>query len=632
MSVRFQPDNLEVQPEEGETLLRVAWRGDVPIRQTCGSQGTCGRCRVRLVEGELRALRDGAIWTDEDGTWALACQTVPVGAVVVEVPSRSRQSGPGEGGVLLESEEEDLTVTDPLLERREVELPPPTLDDPTDDWLRLGLALSREGVSDPLTASPAVLAKLPGTLREGGFRTTVELGWSKGRVVVGDVFVPGSEPIPFGVAIDLGTTTVAVALVDMRTGYTLARAGDVNGQYQYAEDVIARIVFTEETPDGSGILRKAALETINRLIQAVTLKNGLEPRDVRAAVVSGNTTMVHLLLGVSAAHLRREPYIPAFTRLPDLSASEVGLRIHPSARVHFLPAVASYLGGDVVGGVLASRMHETEGISLLLDFGTNGEMVLGGREWLIGCATSAGPAFEGSGIKHGMRAVPGAIESVRIHPGAERIEVRTVGNAAAAGICGSGLIDVLGEMVRTGVVDRSGQFSPELGSGRLKPAPEGGLEFTLVPAEESARGEEITLAQADIENLIRAKGAIFAGMRALLEYMGLTTGDIDHVLIAGGFGRSLELEKAIAIGLLPDIPRERFRYIGNSSLQGAKRVLLSRAAREEIDNLAAAITYLDLSLVPSYMDEFVSALFLPHTDLGLFPSLEREEALGGEAV
>ncbi|WP_334110050.1 ASKHA domain-containing protein, partial [Thermodesulfitimonas autotrophica] len=416
---------------------------------------------------------------------------------------------------------------------------------------------------------------------------------------------------------------VAAELVDLSTGSVVATAGTYNRQAAFGDDVISRIIYATETAGGQAALREAVTETVNGLVGELLRLRGLNPEDVRAVVCAGNTTMVHLFLGIDPTYIRLEPYIPAVNMPPPVRAAELGLAAHPEAWVYCLPGVASYVGGDITAGIKVSGIAAAEPLSLFLDIGTNGEMVLGNQEWLMACACSAGPAFEGSGITCGMRAVSGAIETVRVLPGGFEVIYRTVGGEKPLGICGSGLIDLLASLHQAGVIDRSGRFVPGQESPRVREGSEG-LEFVLAWENETGTGREIFVTQADIQNLMRAKAAVFAGIRTLLANVGLPLEAVEKVFIAGGFGRFLNIRDAIAIGMLPDLPLERYTYIGNSSLRGARLALLSQAVWEEMKAIARRVTYVELSVGNRFMEEFMSALFLPHTDLSLFPSLGKE--------
>jgi uncharacterized 2Fe-2S/4Fe-4S cluster protein (DUF4445 family) len=342
--------------------------------------------------------------------------------------------------------------------------------------------------------------------------------------------------------------------------------------------------------------------------------------------VAGNTTMTHLFLGIDPAYLRLEPYVGAAGHFPPIPAATLGLHVHPEALVDCMPSVGAYVGGDITAGLIRTGMHEDERVTLFIDIGTNGEMVLGNNEWLISCACSAGPGFEGAGASSGMRAVPGAIEDVWIDPHSLDPTITTVGGQVPRGICGSGMISLMGEMLITGIINKGGRLNANVPSKRVRQG-HNGLEYVVVWAQETATGErDIVLDESDIANLLRAKAAIYAGAAVLCESVGLAITDVDRVLIGGSFGKHIDIEKAIQIGLLPDMPWERFSYLGNTSLQGAYLGLTCRQHRAEIDDAASKMTYLELSADNRFMDAFTSASFLPHTDESLFPSVVRSLA------
>jgi uncharacterized 2Fe-2S/4Fe-4S cluster protein (DUF4445 family) len=370
-----------------------------------------------------------------------------------------------------------------------------------------------------------------------------------------------------------------------------------------------------EKPDGLATLRQAAVNTINELIAGLCVQARLESHLIQAAVIAGNTVMQHLLLGLDPSSIRREPYVPAATAFPVLDAATAGIRINEGAPLYLFPAASGYVGGDVTAGLLATRIAEEEPLSILIDIGTNGETALGNRDFLLACSGSAGSAFEGCGLEWGMAAQPGAIDRLRFEDG--RLVYHTVGDEPPRGFCGSGLIEALGAFLQSGLINRSGKVNLDLPGARSR---EGHPEIVLVPADETAVGRDITLRQGDIENLIRDKAALYTGSRILLANAGLTFDDIARIFIAGNFGQSLEVEQAVRIGLLPDIPRERIQFIGNSSLAGARAALLSGVAWQRAQEIASSITCLELTVEPRYFDEYTAALFLPHTDLSLFPS------------
>ncbi|MBE3574944.1 MAG: DUF4445 domain-containing protein [Firmicutes bacterium] len=628
VQVKILPEERVVQVPACSTVRQAALAAGIELKSSCGGDGTCGRCRFRLRSGEVQEGHTGKLTAAErEQGWRLACQARVLWDVVVEIPATSRLTRHQilvgrrweKAGDLQEREEEAVADLEPLYQEEELQLPPPNAADPSADATRLLDALQRRRPQAEFVLPPALLRQIPAALRSADWRVRVglvEVGpdrWEVARVLPAAAAAPN-----LGLAVDIGTTTVVVQLVDLLDGRTLASQGTYNLQAHFGDDVISRIVHSEEDPDGLQHLQRAVVQTLNGLIDAVLQESGAERQDIQAVAYAGNTTMTHLFLGVPAAYLRRDPYVPAFAVPPLARAGELGLKLAPQVPLWGHPAVGSYVGGDIVAGVLATGVHKTPALTLFVDIGTNGEIVVGNQEWLMACACSAGPAFEGGGIKHGMRAMTGAIERIRVQPERDEVAYQTVGGQAPQGICGSGLIDALATLRESGIIDRSGNLVAG-GSRRLRPSPDAGMEYVLAWAHESGTGQDITLTQADVKNLLRAKGAIYAGIRTLLAMVELPPEALEQALIAGGFGNYLNIHDAMAIGLLPDLPPERYQYVGNSSLAGARLALLSRQARQEALEIARRITYVDLSSAPSYMEEFVSALFLPHTDFSQFP-------------
>ena len=621
-TVRFLPEDREVTVREGETLLQAAAEAGIPLKASCGGNGTCGRCRMIVKTGEVKQLQTGKLTPEQLAAgYVLACQSIPLSPLVVEVPAESRLS---EHRVLLAEERgarSDLPpVLEPLFQKIRLAVPPATLEDSRDDAGRTLTALKQATGIENARFSLEALNALPGALRRGNWQVTLSLADVRGYFAITAVEPGFAADSYYGLAVDIGTTTVVAQLVDLTDGRTVDVRGTYNKQAVYGDDVISRIVYAVENQDGRREMQKAVVDTINELIDPMCQKNGIPAENIRAVVCAGNTTMTHLFLGIDPEHIRLEPYTPAVNSPPPVAAGMLGLHVNHDALVHCLPGVASYVGGDIISGARLIEIDRTDRLTLFIDVGTNGEMVLGNREWLLACACSAGPAFEGGGITHGMRAMAGAIEHVEIDPKTGEVSYHTVGDAKPLGICGSGLIDLLSALREAGIIDRTGQFMSRPDLPRWREGDDG-PEYLLVPAAESGNGKEITISEADIKNLIRAKGAIFAGIRTMLRKVDLPIEAIERILIAGGFGRYIGIQDAISIGLFPDVPLEKYRYIGNSSVKGAKLALLSRRVRDEMEALAARVTYLELSVGNEFMDEFVSALFLPHTDINLFPSL-----------
>lgn len=620
-TVTFMPDNIAVQVDKETNVLEAAQKAGIPIKSTCGGAGTCGRCLIKVKEGQIH-FKGGHLSAEarEEG-YFLACQTIIEGDVIVEVPPISLL---GKHQVLLQDKGRlqdglaDLPASyslDPHCEIATLHLKEPTLEENNSDLNRLLMTLRKEkGVEG--RASLKFLQDLPEILRRAEWHVDVTLARADGRLLK---VSPAGTGRCFGLAVDLGTTTVVVSLLDLLNGRRIGRNGNYNRQAIYGDDVISRVIHATGQPGGLEELRQAALTTISEITSSLLNKYGIAPAEVTVAAVAGNTIMSHLLLGVNPKYIRLQPYIPAANEWPDLTAGEIGLPINPLAPVYVFPSVASYVGGDIVAGVLFTRLAMEENLTLFIDIGTNGEMVLGNKDWLISCACSAGPAFEGSGITCGMRAMEGAIEGVNIDPQTFEVELDIIGDVRPAGLCGSGLIDCLAKLRRTGLIDRTGNFQ-EAVTPRLRSTDEG-YEFVLAWGAESSHGKDIVITSADIKNLIRSKGAVFAGIQSLLKTVSLELEAIDKIIIAGGFGNYLSIPNAVEIGLLPDLPAEKYVFAGNTSLKGAELVLLSRQAWTDALELARKMTYLELSVGNLFMEEFVSALFLPHTQLELFPSV-----------
>lgn len=626
--VTFLPDGVTVEVEKGTTLFRAAAQAGIELKTTCGGDGTCGQCAVLIREGEALIGEGNLSRRHRQLGYRLACRTRITGDLVVEIPKESRLA---EHQIVLEKiqkreilAEKEIDVFhrypfQPLVRQVPVVVEEPSLTENTSDLSRLMVKLRRETGAEHLSIGLEALKELPETMRKKGFRVTAMVADLPGRTEVTAVR-PGHREVPaYGLAVDIGTTTVVVHLVDLETGNTIDRRGTHNRQARYGDDVINRIIHAVEAENGRRELQQAVIRTINELVDQVLARNELTPDQIQVAVVAGNTTMTHLFLGIDPRYIRLEPYIPAASSFPPVRAAELGLHIYPGALVFSFPAVASYVGGDIVAGVLATDISNSEALCLFIDIGTNGEIVLGNREWMVACACSAGPCFEGGGITFGMRAMPGAIERVEIHPNTYHVSVKTIGGGKPLGICGSGLVDALAKLREAGVIDRAGKFQP-VETPRRRDGPDG-PEFVLVWGEESEEGKDIVITEADIKNLLRAKGAIYAGIRSLLQMVALPVEAIEKVYIAGGFGNYLNVRDAIEIGMLPDIPHEKYEFVGNTSVKGARLALLSRAAWREAGVLAGKMTYLELSAGNYFMDEFVSAMFLPHTDLTLFPSV-----------
>lgn len=611
----------------GTLLTEAAHQVGAEIQQPCGGQGRCGRCAVLVNYGTVRrrsTLRLSA--EDVAAGFALACQTVVEGDVSITVPPQ-------------EKIERRLTTD---LTAAEVTLPPdydpdvaqrmrrvcltllaPTMDDQRDDWSRLQTALRQQTQLQNVTASLSQLQKMGGILREGDWQVTAIIencpDCATRLIDLKPGHIPVNAPL-WGVAIDIGTTTVTLWLVDLMTGQVRAQVAEYNGQIARGEDVISRIVYAGKN-NGGAVLRQLVLDTINGLLETACKRVLAHPSEVMKATIAGNSTMIHLLLGIPADSIRLTPFVTAANHIPPLTGHEVGLNIHPAATVDCLPGVASYVGADITAGVLSSGLDDTEALTLFMDIGTNGELVLGNNEWLVACACSAGPAFEGSGVLHGMRATEGAIEEVWINSASFEPTYRVIGGNKPRGLCGSGLISLLAEMFLTGAVDKGGHINTHLPNSRVRQG-EHGTEYVVAWASESKTGHDIVITNVDIDNLLRAKAAIYAGVSILAESVGVPLETVEQVLIGGSFGKYINVEKAVEIGLLPDMSWGQFHFLGNTSVRGAYLALLDHQARVRLSEIAARMTYIELSADNSFYEAFMSALFLPHTDLSRFPTVQ----------
>lgn len=622
----------------GTLLSEAAQLAGVEIAQPCGGQGRCGRCAIRVTAGDVRrrsSLRLSA--EDVDRGYALACQSVVEADVSVTVPPQEqveRRLTSDLSAVEVSVPADYDAHRDQTVRRIQLDLSPPSMDDQTDDWNRLQTALRQQANIESLNASLSTLRQIGSRLRQSDWRMTaiVDLGSGDGAIPylidLLPAHVPTEAPL-WGAAVDIGTTTVTVWLVDLISGQVKAQAAEYNRQIARGEDVISRIIYASKNDGGEG-LRALVLESINLLLERVCRRAQIAPEAVVKTTIAGNSTMMHLLLGIPAESIRLSPFVTAVNQPPPLRAQEVGLAIHPQATVDCLPGVASYVGADITAGVLASGMEETEQVSLFMDIGTNGETVLGCKDWLVTCACSAGPAFEGAGVVHGMRATAGAIEEVWVNGETYEPTYRVIGGSAPRGFCGSGLISLLAELFLTGVLDKGGHFDVTLSTERVREG-EHGLEYVVTWGAETAHGRDIVLTTVDVDNLLRAKAAIYAGFHVLVTGVGLTMDVVEQVLIGGAFGKYINVEKAVEIGLLPDMAWDRFHFLGNTSVQGAYLALLDRRRRQRVADIAGRMTYIELSADNSFYDAFTSALFLPHTDLERFPSVRQALQEGKEA-
>lgn len=632
--IKFFPHNREIEVQEGEILLRSALEAGVHINASCGGGGVCGKCRVKLEAGTVDGGINAKLSDDErEQGYRLACQSRVVGDIQVRVPVESEvdtavlnlQASPRSTAHIREMNLEELKEQGlfmPPVEKRYLEIPAPTAQDNVADATRLVNHLKTKHGEHRLVVDLPVIRKLPEVLRRDHFNITATLARpvQEGRKTRIIHVEPGdTTERNYALAVDVGTTTVYGQLIDLVTGRVLAQYGEFNGQISYGEDVISRIVYAEK-PGGLERLQTVVVDTINKIIVKTVQHAKIDPEEISSITLAGNTTMTQLLLKVDPRHIRRSPYVPASTLYPPIKAVDLGLQLGEHVTALVYPAVSSYVGGDVVAGIMGSGMYRTEAMTLFMDIGTNAEIVVGNKDFMACAAASAGPAFEGGGIKFGMRAARGAIEDFSIDPISGEPMILTIGNVAPKGICGSGLITTVAVLFESGLLDQQGKYNRDLGTPRIRER-DNVYEYVLAWKDQTRIDRDIALTEIDIENLIRAKGAMYGGCMTLLAEVGMQISDIEHIILAGGFGSYVDLEKSMTIGLLPETDPGKVTFVGNGSLMGAKMSSLTNRIRRDVVEVTRKMTNFELSETGSYMDNYVASLFLPHTDLNQFPKI-----------
>jgi uncharacterized 2Fe-2S/4Fe-4S cluster protein (DUF4445 family) len=628
-SIHFIPDDTSVEVPRGTTVQAAARKAGVFINGLCGGDGVCGKCRVIVRLGKVHGKSsDFLSRKDIREGYALACEAQAESDLVVEVPETSRMLGQAleadpsaarfsADGNLARSQQK-LT---PLVAKHYLELPPPSLENGVADLERLQHALSRALGGGEFQMGLKVIRTLSHTLRQADWKVTATTAFRGSLTEITEVAPGNTARKNLAVVVDFGTTTVVAHLVDMVAGQTIGTAAKYNAQIPYGGDVVRRIIHAVGEPDGVEQFQELAAGDICALIQELQTRHRFGHGDISAVVAAGNTTMMHFLLGLDPDGIRREPYVGVAYDPPPLRAAELGIKTNPRALLYSLPCISAFVGADIVAGVLATGMHERQELAMLIDIGTNGEIVIGNRDWLMCASASAGPAFEGSESSCGMRATFGAIDHLRLADSETMLSFSTIGDADPVGICGSGYVDVLAELLRLGVMDKTGRLNMDARCSRVRRRADGVAEYVLVPAAESGHGSDIVLAQDDILNLLRTKAAIYAACRMIMRRLNIGFDAIQEILVAGAFGNYLDIENAILIGLLPDLPAGKIRFVGNTCIAGAKLACLSRESYQETRRIALGMTYCELSTDPCFMEEFVSASFFPHTDIENFPTV-----------
>jgi uncharacterized 2Fe-2S/4Fe-4S cluster protein (DUF4445 family) len=629
VKVTFYPDDKSAEVEKGSHLLSCAISAGVYINSSCGGDGVCGRCRVIIRKGDIQTQATGKISQEERKRgYVLACLSTVHSDAEIEVPPEARlglerinvytKSEAAEDGESIIAE--DIFIHSPLATKLYLELPSPTSSDRISDLERLYREICKVKETPIMQTGLINIRRLGDLLRLSGWKVTITLGNRNNTTEIVLIESGDTSFNNYGVAFDIGTTTLSGQLVDLNTKKVLGTKITYNRQATFGADVISRIIYAQKE-EGLETLHHAVIDGMNMIIKDLTTEHNIDLNKVTCCLCAGNTTMIHLLLKVDPTFIRREPYVPTANFVPVVRAAEAGIKINPRGLLSCAPGISSYVGGDITAGVLSCGMDTADKLTLLIDIGTNGEIVLGNKDWLICAAASAGPAFEGSGVTCGMRAVNGAIQRVNINPKDYSIKYETIGGVPPSGICGSGYIDLLAELLKSGTVDKNGKFRIDKRFNRIREG-ELGRELVVVKKEECQLDFDIVITEADIDNLKRAKAAIFSAASVLMKHMGLDFSKLEQIFIAGGFGTYLDIEKSIILGLLPDVSREKFRFIGNSSLVGARQMLLSSDAFNKSQDIAKKMTSLELSADATYMDEYMAALFFPHTDSKRFKTVK----------
>ena len=627
--VTFYPENKNITVAKDTSILSAAISAGVSINSACGGDGVCGKCKVLVKSGQVEAQPNSVLTLEEKRNHIhLACQTIIHSDLEVEVLPGSRIDTAGLRIKDLYTRSENVEPIraasgdsifkhSPLATKIYLQLPKPNFEDTAGDLERIYRELRElKGFSVSRTALTNI-RQLGELLRDSDWNVTVTLARRNDTVEIVMIEPGDTTAKNYGLAFDIGTTTISGQLIDLNSKTVLGTKASYNKQASFGSDVITRIVYAHE-PDGLEKLHNAVIETINLIIKELIKEHNVNLNDLNCILCAGNTTMIHLLLSVDPTYIRKEPYVPTINFIPTIRAKEAGININPRALLSCVPGVSSYVGGDTTAGILSTGLYKEEELSILIDIGTNGEIALGNKEFMVACAASAGPAFEGSGITCGMRASRGAIQKAKIDPKDQNVTFETIGGDKPRGICGSGYIDIIGEMLTAGIIDKSGKI---ITTGKRIRESDLGKEFVIAFKEDTFTGNDIVINEADIENIKRAKAAIYSATSILVEHLNFNFSDVKKIFIAGGFGTSIDVEKAIKIGLLPDLKRDVFKFVGNSALSGAQEMLLYSDTETIAEDIANKITYFELSVDPGYMDHYMAALFFPHTDLSRFPSL-----------
>jgi uncharacterized 2Fe-2S/4Fe-4S cluster protein (DUF4445 family) len=621
-TVTFLPSYRKIDIARGSTILDAAQRAGLNINVVCGGQGKCGKCVVYVQSGKTEFDRQKySRFFNEDELnkgACLACETTVQGDLHVLVPESTLIQ---EQKILVAGRDTEIEFH-PSVRKYYVELEPPTLTDPSPDLTRLLWGIQKNGgpVAEKIYVPLEVMREIPTLLRHSDWKVTGTIALVPGGYRLIDLQENDTSKHIYGAAIDLGSTTVVVYLWDLVNGKVVAVASNYNRQISCGEDILARVNFARK--NGLTKLQALAVESINAALTSASNTAGIDREDIYEVVVAGNTVMTHMLLGIDPAYIIAEPYVPVVQRALSVAAARLGIAINQNSGLFAFPAVSDFIGGDIIADILSCGMNEREEISLLIDIGTNFEIVLGNKEWMFSCAGAAGPALEGGEVLFGMRANPGAIEKIEVNPVTLDPHFSTINNIKPRGITGSGLIDLLAELFSACVIDRTGRINSGLENKRVRTGPHF-PEYVVVWASETDIGKDIVITENDIKNLIMSKASIHAACVTLMKQAGVSRHEIATIYVAGAFGNYLDKKNATIIGLIPEIDADRIKNIGNGAVTGANLALINRRERKTLDEIAGKIAYIELNAEPSFMEEYTSSTFLPHTDLTLFPLVQK---------
>jgi len=627
--ITFKPSGKKTEVKPGTPVMKAAEKAGIEIDTPCGGKGACGNCIVKIKSGDTKTDSTGILSSEEIAEgYVLACKTSVLSAdVTIEILERIGY----EEGKFSDSFDNVALIRkdlfpkawqlDPLAKKWFLHVSLHQNEDVLPDIERISRSIQKEWGKIELSYPLPVIQKTADVLRSQDGQVTVTVVRDTQHFTVIDI-EPGDTTVrSYGIAIDVGTTTIAVQLISLCKGKILGIKTGYNDQIKCGLDIISRINYARE-PEKLQELKSLVLNTINRLVNQLCEAIRVNRNEIYTAVVSGNTTMIHLLLGLNPEYIRIDPYTPTLHQPPFLEAGETCIEINPCSLIYFSPAIGSYVGGDITAGLLCTDLAtDSEDINLFMDIGTNGEIVIGNKDYLLASACSAGPAFEGGGVDDGMRAAQGAIERVEVDPETAKPEYSTIGNVKPQGICGTGMISLLANLLLTGWITNAGKFNRNRQSGHIHYSGRQGY-YILAEAIETENGKPVKISETDIGNIIRAKAAIYSACSLFLNHIGITFNDVNTIYIAGGFGRYIDLSHAAVIGLVPELPHSRFKYIGNASLMGSYMICTSKEFKEKQINTSKRMTYIDLGTDPDYMNQYTAALFLPHTDLDLFPSVK----------